>query len=102
MDDRQEGGRSRLTKEQGSLAFHPGADSRRGGLGAMDHRTPFIFYTERRLVSLTGLRAHNLQQLLEIVREVSGSSIFYHTHHQFLSHHFEKPVVHSDFAQWVS
>lgn len=63
---------------------------------------PFIFHTERRLVSLTGLRAYNLQQLMAILAEVPGSSIFYHTHHQFLSHHFEKPVVYNDFALWVS
>ena len=63
---------------------------------------PFIFHTERRLVSLTGLRAYNLQQLMAILAEVPGSSVFYHTHHQFLSHHFEKPVVYNDFAQWAS
>ena len=63
---------------------------------------PFIFHTERRLVSLTGLRAYNLQQLMAILAEVPGSSVFYHTHHQFLSHHFEKPVVSNDFALWAS
>ncbi|MFB3775997.1 MAG: DUF5752 family protein [Bryobacteraceae bacterium] len=62
---------------------------------------PFVFYTERRLVMLTGRRAKNLQELVGHLRSVSGSSIFYHTHHQFLSQHFEKPVFHSDFAKWV-
>lgn len=63
---------------------------------------PFIFHTERRLAALTGLRAYTLQQLMAILAEVPGSSIFYHTHHQFLSHHFQKPVVYNDFARWVS
>jgi hypothetical protein len=63
---------------------------------------PFVFYTERRLVMLTGRRARNLVQLAEHLHAVSGSSIFYHTHHQFLSQHFEKPVFHNDFANWTS
>ena len=64
--------------------------------------TPFHFYTERRLVILTGLRARNLLELLITMKEVPGSSIFYHTHHLFLSHHFEKPVVYNEFAIWIS
>ncbi len=67
----------------------------------MDRVEPFRFYTERHLVELTGLRAQNLPQLLALLREVPGSSIFYHTHQQFLAHHFEKPVVYNDFAVWV-
>ena len=68
----------------------------------MPHSQPFIFYTERRLVALTGIRAKNLPELLAGLREVSGAWIFYHTHHQYLSHHFEKPVFYNDFAQWIS
>jgi hypothetical protein len=63
---------------------------------------PFIFYTERRLVALTGIKAKNLPELLAGLREVSGAAIFYHTHHQYLSHHFEKPVFYNDFARWIS
>jgi hypothetical protein len=68
----------------------------------MDRKESFVFQTERRLVMLTGKSAHNLREMLNHIREVSGSSIFYHTHHQYLSHHFEKPVFHNDFANWVS
>lgn len=68
----------------------------------VNRQEPFLFYTERRLVVLTGRKARNLEELLTHLREVSGSSIFYHTHHQYLAHHFEKPVFHSDFAIWVS
>lgn len=62
----------------------------------------FVFHTERRLVALTGLKASNLEELLRGLEQVPGSSIFYHTHHQFLSQHFQKPLFYNDFAQWVS
>jgi hypothetical protein len=65
-------------------------------------RQPFVFVTERRLVLLTGLRACNLPELVEHLRVVTGSSVFYHTHHQFLAHHFERPSFHNDFSLWVS
>jgi len=67
----------------------------------MSSAEPFRFYTESHLVELTGLNAKNLPELVAILREVPGSSVFYHTHQRFLSHHFEKPVVYSDFAVWV-
>src|SRR5262249_12464657 len=59
------------------------------------------FNTVWRLVELTGQSAHNLQELVDTLREVSGSCIFFHTHQGFLAHHFEKPVVYNDFAAWV-
>lgn len=68
----------------------------------MNKPPSFVFYTERRLVSLTGLKAKNLPELLSGAQQVSGASIFYHTHHQYLSHHFEKRVFYNDFASWVS
>ena len=68
----------------------------------MNHTDPFLFFTERRLVQLTGRSARTLPELVSHLHEVPGSSVFYHTHHLFLSHHFEKPVVYNDFAHWVS
>jgi hypothetical protein len=68
----------------------------------MNPTEPFVFYTERRLVALTGLRASNLDQLLGNLHDVPGSSIFYHTHHMYLSHHFETPTFSNDFALWAS
>jgi len=68
----------------------------------MNHAEPFVFYTELRLVALTGLRASNLAELLNHLGEVPGSSIFYHTHHMYLAHHFETPSFSNDFALWVS
>jgi hypothetical protein len=61
----------------------------------------FRFCTELRLVESTGLRVANLDQLLSALRQVPGASIFHHTHHRFLEHHFRKPVVYNDFAIWT-
>ena len=62
----------------------------------------FAFYTERRLVVLTGRKAFNLEQLLTQLTEVSGSCIFYHTHYLYLTRHFETPRFYNEFAGWVS
>ena len=67
----------------------------------MNRGNPFLFYTERRLVRLTGLRARTLGQLLAQLREVPGSAVFYHTHHMYLAHHFETPAFSNDFALWT-
>lgn len=62
----------------------------------------FRFFTERRLVVLTGRKARNLTELLEDLRSASGACIFYHTHHLHHSHHFEKPRFYNEFANWAS
>jgi len=62
---------------------------------------PFRFQTELRLVALTGERASTLDELLGLLRQVPGSSIFYHTHNQFTALHFERPNFKNDFALWV-
>ncbi|HYW42515.1 MAG TPA: DUF5752 family protein [Bryobacteraceae bacterium] len=63
---------------------------------------PFAFYTEKRLVVLTGRKASNLEELLNHLTQVAGSCIFYHTHYLYLSHHFEKPRFYNEFANWTS
>jgi len=63
---------------------------------------PFVFRTEVRLVVLTGRKASNAEQLLQHLTEVSGASVFYHTHYLYLAHHYEKPKFYNDFANWVS
>ncbi len=62
----------------------------------------FTFYTERRLVEITGRKASDLKELLQGLYEVSGSSIFYHTHQSFLQRHFTVPFYRNDFATWVA
>jgi hypothetical protein len=68
----------------------------------MNTDDPFVFSTEWHLVALTGRKARNLEELLKHLKEVTGSSIFYHTHQEYLAHHFERPTFHNDFAMWVS
>lgn len=68
----------------------------------MSDARPFIFFTERRLIRLTGRNACNLPDLLTHLREVGGASIFFHTHHQYLTHHFQRPVFFNDFALWAA
>jgi hypothetical protein len=68
----------------------------------MPHKEPFVFNTEHRLVELCGVTASSLQELVRALKEVPGSSIFYHTHHLYLEHHFEKPVFYNQFALWVN
>lgn len=69
----------------------------------MPHSEPFVFNTERRLVVLTGQKARNLPELLAILKQISGSSIFYHTHEEyFLSRQFARHEFYNDFALWIS
>jgi Family of unknown function (DUF5752) len=67
----------------------------------LPHAGPFYFVTERRLVRLTGRRARTLGELAAHLCDVSGASVFYHTHHLYLSHHFRRPVFYNDFANWT-
>lgn len=62
---------------------------------------PFRFYTRLHLSELTGLKAANLQEFLELIREVPESSIYHHTH-RFLQQHLHlSPEPPNDFAYWV-
>ncbi len=62
----------------------------------------FRFYTERRLVEATGLRATTIPELLEQMKVVGGASIFYHTHTSLLEHHFVERKFYNDFTTWIS
>ena len=53
-------------------------------------KEPFKFYTQVSIPELTGLKAANLQELLDPIKTVPGSVIYHHTHrflqqHQYLS-----------------
>lgn len=61
----------------------------------------FRFYTERRLVEATGLRASTLRELYNHIKKVGGASIFYHTHASYLEHHFVRKQFYNDFASWI-
>lgn len=63
---------------------------------------PFRFYTRLNLSELTGLKASNLEELLEYLRQVPESSIYHHTHKFLQQHQYLSPEPPNDFAYWVS
>ncbi len=63
---------------------------------------PFIFYTRLHLAELTGLKATTLSELLELIKTVSGASIYYHTHRFLQQHQYLSPEPPNDFAYWVT
>ena len=56
-------------------------------------RKPFTFDTEHRLVMLTGLKVRSLPELQRTLKRVPGSSVFFHTHQEYLAHNFPKARV---------
>jgi len=65
-------------------------------------KEPFRFCTRLHLSELTGLRATTLGQLLALIKEVPGSSIYHHTHRFLQQHQFLSPEPPNDFAYWVT
>lgn len=65
-------------------------------------KDPFRFYTASYLFELTGRKASNLREFLEGLRQVTGSSIFYHTFQAIRERHFATHIYTNDFAIWVS
>ncbi len=65
-------------------------------------KEPFRFYSRLHLRELTGLKARNIAQLLEQLREVPGSVIYHHTHHFLQQHQYLAPEPPNDFAYWVT
>ena len=62
----------------------------------------FRFYTRLNLSELTGLKAANLTQLLNLLKEVPGSSIYHHTHRFLQQHQYLSPEPPNDFAYWIT
>jgi hypothetical protein len=62
---------------------------------------PLRFYTHFHLVKLLGLKAKNPAELLDGLRTVPGSSIYYHTHRFLKQHQFLYPEPPNDFAYWL-
>ena len=63
---------------------------------------PFRFYTRLYVKELTGLKASNLVELANILKEAPDSVIYYHTHHFLEEYHYLTPEPANDFALWVS
>lgn len=62
----------------------------------------FNFSTSFNLTELTGLKAANLGQLLLLLNEVTGSSIYHHTHRFLQQHQYLSPEPPNDFANWIT
>lgn len=65
-------------------------------------KEPFRFFTRLHLTELTGLRASTLGQLVALIKEVPGSSIYHHTHRFLQQHLYFSPEPPNDFAYWVT
>ena len=65
-------------------------------------REPFHFFDRVHLKELTGLKARNLRELVDILKGAPDSVIYYHTHHFLEEHHYLTPQPSTDFAMWVS
>ncbi|GEM_PF-93439 len=63
---------------------------------------PFHFYSRTHLKELTGLRARDLSELAQVLRQVPESVVYYHTHHFLEEHHYLTPEPPNDFAMWVT
>lgn len=63
---------------------------------------PFVFYSTAHIVELTGRRARTLLELRDGIREVTGSSIFYHTFGALRDRPFAAHRYASDFARWTA
>jgi hypothetical protein len=63
---------------------------------------PFIFHTRFNLSELTGLKAVNIESLLNLIKDVPGSSIYHHTHRYLQQHESLSPEPPNDFAHWIA
>lgn len=62
----------------------------------------FDFVTKLDQTLLLGAHARNAVELLEGIRRVPQSSIYYHTHRFLQRHHYLSPEPPNDFAYWMS
>ena len=65
-------------------------------------RQPFRFFNRVHLTELTGIKAKNLEELVDILKNAPDSIVYYHTHHFLEEHHYLTPEPANDFAVWVS
>ncbi len=68
-----------------------------------EHSTrPFEFQSRLNLTLLTGIRAHDLAELVRHLKTAPGAVIYHHTHHFLVQHQFLSPEPPNDFAYWVT
>lgn len=62
----------------------------------------FLFHTKLDQTILLGIRATNIVELLDGIKTVPSSSIYYHTHRFLQQHHYLSPEPPNDFAFWIT
>ena len=65
-------------------------------------KEPFRFHSRTYIKELTGLKAKNLRELVDTLKKVPDSVIYYHTHRFLEEHHYLIPEPSNDFAVWVN
>ena len=63
---------------------------------------PFHFHTRLHIKELTGLKAKNLTELVNILKEVPDAVVYYHTHNFIEEYQYLIPQPANEFALWVS
>ncbi|MFC1512493.1 DUF5752 family protein [bacterium] len=62
----------------------------------------FKFYTRLNLTELTGVKANNIEELLNIIKTAHGSCIYHHSHRFLQQHQYLSPEPPNDFAYWIT
>ncbi|MBI4691510.1 MAG: mechanosensitive ion channel [Nitrospirae bacterium] len=62
---------------------------------------PFRFSTRLHIKELTGLKAKNLSELVNILKDVPDSVVYYHTHNFIEEYQYLIPQPANEFALWV-
>ncbi|MBI4187542.1 MAG: mechanosensitive ion channel family protein [Chloroflexi bacterium] len=65
-------------------------------------KEPFRFSSRTHLTELTGLKAKDLRQLVDILREAPDAVVYHHTHRFLQEYHYLTPAPSNDFAIWIS
>ena len=65
-------------------------------------KNPFHFCTHIELRESTGLKARNARDLVNTIKDVPGSVIYYHMHVFLQQHQFLSPEPPNAFAYWVA
>ncbi|MDD5504336.1 MAG: DUF5752 family protein [Candidatus Omnitrophica bacterium] len=65
-------------------------------------KNPFYFYNHVELRESTGLKAKNARELVNIIKDVPGSVIYYHMHVFLQQHQFLSPEPPNAFAYWTA
>ena len=63
---------------------------------------PFQFSTSLKLKELTEKKARTVKELVEVIKDIPGASIYYHTHVFLQKHQSFSPEPPNDFAYWVA